>query len=138
MKYIYSQKVLFQHCDPARIVFYPRYFEMLNACVESWFEEKLDCSFADMHGVLNKGIPTVTISAEFHSPSYLGDILEFELNVTAMGRSSLDIKVKVTCESEVRVNFNQRIVFIDSESGRSCAWPESLVTPLKIYLTENA
>ncbi|MEL6103010.1 MAG: acyl-CoA thioesterase, partial [Pseudomonadota bacterium] len=28
MSFQFLQKVLFKHCDPAGIVFYPRYFEM--------------------------------------------------------------------------------------------------------------
>ena len=138
MNYQYTQKVLFQHCDPAGIVFYPRYFEMLNACVESWFEQKLQCSFAKMHGELGKGIPTVTVNAEFLCPSYLGDVLELVLSVDRVGRSSLDITVSVMCEGKVRVDFSNRIVFIDSESGRSQRWPESLSELLKNYLTESA
>lgn len=138
MNYQYTQKVLFQHCDPAGIVFYPRYFEMLNACVESWFEQNLQCSFAKMHSELNKGVPTVTVNAEFISPSYLGDILDFALSVIRVGRSSLDITVNVMCEGGVRIKFSKRIVFIDSESGRSQAWPESLSELLKNYLTESA
>ena len=35
------ERVRFGHCDPAGIVFYPRYFEMLNALVEDWISEGL-------------------------------------------------------------------------------------------------
>ena len=34
MAFVFPQKVRFQHCDPAGIVFYPRYFEMLNTTIE--------------------------------------------------------------------------------------------------------
>ena len=30
MRFTMPQKVQFKHCDPAGIVFYPRYFELLN------------------------------------------------------------------------------------------------------------
>ena len=33
--------IRFQHCDPAGIVFYPRFFEFTNQVVEDWFEEEL-------------------------------------------------------------------------------------------------
>jgi 4-hydroxybenzoyl-CoA thioesterase len=39
MLFSINQKVLFKHCDPAGIVFYPRYFEMINDCVEAFFDE---------------------------------------------------------------------------------------------------
>ena len=39
MAFTVTQRVRFQHCDPAGIVFYPRYFEMLNATIEEWFDD---------------------------------------------------------------------------------------------------
>ena len=33
--------VQFAHCDPAGIVFYARYFEIINEVVEDWFEDAL-------------------------------------------------------------------------------------------------
>ena len=33
MTFTTQRKVRFQHCDPAGIVFYPRYFEMINSVV---------------------------------------------------------------------------------------------------------
>ena len=29
--------VRFSHCDPAGIVYFPRYFDMINGVVEDWF-----------------------------------------------------------------------------------------------------
>ena len=34
-------EVGFRHCDPAGIVFYPRYAEMVNDTVEHWFKHGL-------------------------------------------------------------------------------------------------
>src|SRR5260370_493059 len=36
--FVSQVQVLFRHCDPAGIVFYPRYFEMVNDLVEEWFD----------------------------------------------------------------------------------------------------
>ena len=43
---VYRSTVLvrFADCDPAGIVFYPRYMEMFNALVEDWFREGLKLS----------------------------------------------------------------------------------------------
>jgi hypothetical protein len=62
----------FAHCDPAGIVFYPRYIEMLNAVVEDWFAEELGFSFQEILKS-NLGIPTVHLNADFISPGRLGD-----------------------------------------------------------------
>ena len=34
----------FNHCDPAGIVFYPRYFEMTNHVCENFFREAVGVS----------------------------------------------------------------------------------------------
>ena len=49
MAYEFHQKVLFKHCDPAGIVFYPRYFEMMTGCVEHFFVEVLATPFKTLH-----------------------------------------------------------------------------------------
>lgn len=32
-------QIEFNHCDPAGIVFYPRYFEMVNSVIENFFAD---------------------------------------------------------------------------------------------------
>ena len=34
-----SQDITFRQCDPAGIVFYPRYFEMMNDAIERFFSD---------------------------------------------------------------------------------------------------
>ena len=48
MIYYRTIQVEFNHCDPAGIVFYPRYFEMTNSVVEIFFREVVRHSYADM------------------------------------------------------------------------------------------
>ena len=81
--------VRWAHTDPAEFVFYPRYFEMINALVEDWFAGPLDCDFETLHGELETGVPTVSTQCEFARPSRLGDRLVFELVVERIGEGSL-------------------------------------------------
>ena len=39
-------QIEFNHCDPAGIVFYPRYFEMVNSVCENFFREVAGLSYA--------------------------------------------------------------------------------------------
>ena len=135
--FYYQQKILFQHCDPAGIVFYPRYYEMLNACVEAWFDEALGYSFAKMHGAAGQGVPTVWQNAEFHAPSRHGDALCFALRVTQVGTSSLDLAVQASCDKDQRVQFTSRLVFIRKDTGRSEPWPPGLRQKLLNILKED-
>ena len=60
-----EQLVRFGHCDPAGIVFYPRYFEMLNELVEDWFAQGLGQSFARLITESGLGMPTAQLDTRF-------------------------------------------------------------------------
>ncbi len=98
----------FNHCDPAGIVFYPRYFEMTNSVVENFFDEVLDYSFARMTRE-RCGVPTVRIEVNFRVPSRLGDKPEFRLEIAGVGRSSAHVT----------------LVYVN-EHGTSDAWPDAV------------
>lgn len=126
-----TQKVLFKHCDPAGIVFFPRYFEMLNDIVEEYFDSVLNYSFNDI--VPDNGVPTAQMTATFSVPSRLGDILTITLNVTDIGRSSLKLSFETHCDDELRFSANSVIVFVDS-NGKSTPWPDSLRQALQTHI----
>lgn len=48
-EFLYNQDVLFRHCDPAGIMFFPRILEVVNDAVENFFEQVVQWSFADIH-----------------------------------------------------------------------------------------
>lgn len=56
MKAFKLQQIFFNHCGSARIVFYPRYFEMINILVEEWFAQVLGMPFEVMHGEMNAAV----------------------------------------------------------------------------------
>jgi 4-hydroxybenzoyl-CoA thioesterase len=124
--YAIEQKVLFQHCDPAGIVFYPRYFEMINAVVESWFENALKVSFADLHFDRNLAIPTVNIKTEFLSPSRLGDMLDLTLEVVKIGGSSLNLKIQALCNNDVRFDADVTLVCVAKTDIKPTRWPQDI------------
>ena len=130
------QKILFQHCDPARIVFYPRYFEIVNAVVEQWFEEGVGVSFAEMHMVREEGVPTLKTEAYFPAPSRLGELLQFSLRVTNLGTSSVDLDIQAECEGEKRVKVKLTLVHISNSTGKSKTWPGDMRGPMMIYKSE--
>ncbi len=124
--FILPQKVLFQHCDPAGIVFYPRYFEMVNATVEEWFASRLGVSFGEIHGPMRRAVPTARFHVEFRAPSRLGDRLEFALAPRRLGRTSCELGLTVRCGGELRAEFLQTLVWIVQDAGRPEPWPEPL------------
>ena len=123
-----DQKVLFRHCDPAGIVFFPRYFEMMNDLVEAFFDEALDYPFEQI--LKTEGIPTAQIETRFVRPSYHGDHLRLSLWVLRLGNTSLTYRMTATCGDEVRFETRATLVHVDN-TGRPSPWPEVLVPLLK-------
>ena len=131
-----QQKILFQHCDPAGIVFYPRYFEMINAAVETWFEDGLGVSFAVLHGSRGSAVPTVTIDTTFQNPSHLGDILQIEVTILKIGGASLDLEVCAQSKGTRRFESRLTLVHINKETGRPNPWPDDLRGTINTLLKE--
>ena len=87
--------VRFGDCDPAGIVFYPRYFEMFNNLVEDWCAQALGMSFREMHLARGMGLPTVHVETSFVAPSELGEVLRAELRVLKIGGASITLQVRL-------------------------------------------
>lgn len=120
------RRVEFQHCDPAGLVFYPRYFEMVNSVIEEFFAEALGTDFRTLHMERGKAVPTVRIEAEFVRPSRLGDRLDFALSVERIGRTSAGLRLVGAASDEIRLAVRSTIVHIDGASGRPEPWPDDL------------
>jgi 4-hydroxybenzoyl-CoA thioesterase len=105
------QKLIrFSHCDPAGIVFYPRYIELGVEAVEDWFNKGLGFSFWTLHEEHRLGIPAVHLEVDFITPSRHGDQLDFLLSIAHIGTSSMTLDLIVECDGERR--FRERIVVV--------------------------
>ena len=131
MTYTRLIQIEFNHCDPAGIVFYPRYFEMTNSVVENFFADVVGRSFAQMHGGAQNGVPTVQIAASFVAPSRLGDKVLFALQVLTVGHSSIGVRIIGACGDEPRMQADLTLVWIDGM--RSAAWPDAMRAALVAY-----
>ncbi|MBO6852243.1 MAG: acyl-CoA thioesterase [Marivivens sp.] len=126
--FVFEQKVLFRHCDPAGIVFFPRYFEMINDCVEHFFDEVLGWPFEEL--LLDQGVPTAEIKTRFAAPSRHGDRLSLAMHVTRIGRSSLGYRIEATCGTERRFEAETVLVHVDGQ-GKPASWPDAIRLKLK-------
>jgi len=124
-RFAIENKVRFADVDPAGIVFYPRYFEMINAAVEDWFEQ-CGMDFDTMHRKVGLGVPTVDLKARFIAPSELGEILTIAIDVEDLSRSSCRIKVEFTCQGQQRLVAEVVLVCMDLAARRSTPWPDDL------------
>jgi 4-hydroxybenzoyl-CoA thioesterase len=119
-------RVRLAHCDPAGIVFYPRYIEMFNNLVEDWCREA-GIPFAEIRGGRGMGLPTVHLEADFVAPSRMGDVLSATLSVRAVGASSLTLDIVFRGpDGAGRVRGSLVLVLVDAESGRPMPIPDDV------------
>ena len=130
--------VRFTHTDPAGYVFFPRYFEMLQAVVEEWFTQALGLKYADF--VLNRklGLPTAHTECTFQAPCRLGEPLEITLYLEHIGRSSLRARFVGRVEGEQRLVARSALVVTNLENGRPLPIDDDLRGRLEGYLTACA
>lgn len=129
--------IRFAHCDPAGIVFYPRYFELINGVVEDWCAQALGMSFHEMHIVQGVGLPTVHIETDFVKSSVLGDELIAELRVLKLGRASLTIEILMKgVEDDVRLSAKLVLVMAQVKERKAIALPDALREQMQNYLIQ--
>ena len=82
-------------CDPAGIVYYPRYFAYFDNCTAALFE----AAGLPKHQMLKTygivGIPMVDTRARFLAPSKFGDDIVVESCISEWRLSSFDVQHKV-------------------------------------------
>jgi 4-hydroxybenzoyl-CoA thioesterase len=115
-----SVTVRFGDCDPAGIVFYPRYFEMFNNLVEEWCARGLGMSFRELVMQRAIGLPAVSVQTDFIATSTLGDILTAQLRVLKTGNSSLTLAIRLLgAGGDERVRARLVVVLMDMK--KACA-----------------
>jgi 4-hydroxybenzoyl-CoA thioesterase len=130
---IYSRliQIEFNHCDPAGIVFYPRYFEMVNSVIENFFADVVGRSFASMHFGADNGVPTVAMEAAFQKPSRLGEKVRFSLRVEKVGGCSVKVWIEGHGPDGLRLRVGMTLAWIDGM--KAAPWPKDMRAALERY-----
>lgn len=135
MSYRRHIRVEFNHCDPAGIVFYPRYFEMTNSVLENFFREEVGYPY---HAMMQDGIsvPTARIETDFRAPSRLGDVLDWDLVVERLGGSSVTFRLAASCDATLRLTARQTMVWLGTDK-RPSRWPDHIRAALAAHLEDT-
>lgn len=123
--------------DPAGIVFYPRYFEMINETVEDFFREALGRPFGEMHLQQKVGVPTVHIETTFLAPSYCDDVLTFSLRISKLGRASATFEITATCDKEQRLTAALTVAQVALREMKAVPFDDSLRANLTVFLIDE-
>lgn len=132
--YVHRSPVRFTHTDPAGYVFFPRFFEMFQAAVEEWFNRCLAMNYAEL--ILDRGVgfPTAHTECDFLRPCRLGEVLELDVVLEKLGRTSFALRFDGHIDGEARLRARSVLVAIELEQGRPQPLTPALKSRLETYL----
>ncbi len=105
-------------CDPAGIVYYPRYFEIFDACTHLLFERASGVTKFLMEKKYDMiGIPMVDTRARFMRSSRYGDDVTVETTATEFRRSSFDVKHRVLNDGQLAAEAFETRVWVGRDPG---------------------
>ncbi len=98
-------------CDPAGIVYYPRYLAIFDACTSALFERALGLTkYEYLKAYDFAGHPLVDVHARFILPTRFGDDVTIETTVAGFRRSSFDIRHRLLKQGKLAVEgFETRV-----------------------------
>ena len=106
-------------CDPAGIVYFPRFFEFFDACTNALFE-RAGFRKAEMlrhYGLL--GIPLIEAGAQFYVPAAFGDTVAVETRIVEWGNSSFRVEHKMYKGDVLAAEGRERRVWTVRDSLRA-------------------
>ena len=127
-------------CDPAGLVYFPRFFEKFHEAMERWFGDALGQPYDALIMGRKLGLPSVHTEADFAAPCRFGDRLEVELRVQRLGRSSIELRYRVRAPGESAMRLRGRTVcaLMDldpdrSTHARAVPWPDDLRARIEAF-----
>jgi 4-hydroxybenzoyl-CoA thioesterase len=99
-------------CDPAGIIFYPRYFEIFDTSTTVLFETALGMTkrrFLVAHAFA--GYPVLTTRAQFIRPTTFGDTVQVSSTIT-FGTSSFGVEHELSRDGEICAKGQEKRVWV--------------------------
>ncbi len=98
-------------CDPAGIVYFPRYLEYGDSCTHALFERVglPKPRMQEKYGIV--GIPIVDVHVRFLLPSSYSETLSVESSITEWGRSSFTVNHRFLRGKELAVEISEKRVW---------------------------
>ena len=134
MNFTRERLIRFSHCDPAGIVYFVNFFDMVGGVVEDWFREAVGLPFQEMHLERRVGCPIVNTGCEFFRPARLGDTLALELAIAKLGRSSIEFVVLGSVAGEEKFRARHKVAMVSLDTFRAMPIPQDMRAKMTAYL----
>jgi 4-hydroxybenzoyl-CoA thioesterase len=130
-------RITWGDCDPAGIVYYPRYFEMFDESTVALFERALGMTKYQSQKEFDfAGYPMVDTRAKFSIPNRYGDDVEIESTIAEFRRSSFDIQHRMLKNGALSVECSETRVWVgrdpaDASKIKAIPIPQAVIDMFK-------
>ena len=132
--FVHDQLIRFSHCDPAAIVYFPRFFDLAHSTMEDWFANGVGFALPELIIKRRVGTPTVSLHCDFIKPLRMGDTLRFELRVTKLGNASMGLQYRGLKDGAEHLLISQTVVFMDLDAARAVPIPDDVRARIEAFL----
>jgi len=110
---IRTTRIEWGDCDPAGIIFYPRYFALFDASTTMLVERATGMKKIEYLKAYDlAGHPVVETRARFRIPTRFGDEIAIETKVVSCGRSSFRLEHRLTLAGALAVEGSETRVWV--------------------------
>ena len=130
-------RIVWGDCDPAGIVYYPRYLEMFDTSTTALFERALGMTkYEFLKAYDSLGYPMVDTRARFLLPTRYGDDVVIETRINEIKRSSFATTHRLLKDGALAVEGFETRVWVgrdpaDPDKIRAKPLPDDMVAKLK-------
>jgi 4-hydroxybenzoyl-CoA thioesterase len=126
---VLTRTVNFADCDPARIVFYPRFFEWFDRGTEMLFRH-VGLEWEKMMGQGGWiGVPLLEASASFKRPCRFGDVVEVASWIGEWRGKTFVVEHSISKDGEIAVEGRETRAWTVSVPDRASGMRASAVPP---------
>lgn len=116
----------FADCDPAGLVFFPRFFTFAHDAVEGLAREL--AIWQDWFAHSDCACPIVAARSEFLSPVALGEQIKVHAKIEKLGTSSIEFQFEIfnLASGKVAAKLVTNHVFVSKATSSSCPIPTKI------------
>ena len=131
-------------CDPAGIVYFPRYFVIMDNCTSYLFERATGITKYEMQKKYDfTGMPMVDVRGRFYIPARYGEDLVAESKIVEFGRSRFEVEHRLLKDGQLAVEGFETRIWVGSHPDdpsrmKSKPIPEEIIALFGAPLREQA
>ncbi|WP_420395038.1 acyl-CoA thioesterase [Nioella sp.] len=136
---LWSTRTKFRHgqCDPAGIVYTPKFFDLFNRVIEEWFDDVLGIPYQEVIGPRRTGLGYVSASATFFTPCMMGEEVDILVAVNKVGTKSYGLTLHALKDEQEALRGHFVTVTTGLDTHQSIEVPADIRDALLIYAKAN-